>query len=382
MGSLPRQAPAARAGELETEIRRFHRRYRRRLRKLVRASSRLGQLLFTFPAVAFVLAAGGRPHAARAQAIEFVKDGRPLAEAAAALGLPLWLRRLPPEAFTEALGTIPSSEAFDRAIVNLIPSRPESTAMWLRWVLFGAEACTESFALWLARQSIYERDDAGRTPLLPLAAFAWFSQEGGRPASGFIKTPWHDIVRFGAAVVDARIWLERVVFGYCQDTSVRNGSWFRTKTVGDYRFVPLLMPEELSEEGDRMNNCVATYAAKVVTGSCLIFSVRRGEQRVATLEVARRQGGAPFICQLLAAGNTDVPEEVRRASTVWLGRQGAYPSAMGDALAEMPIISSRWEAIWTPYAQAKPYLKVRLEEPGRMLASLRDDMNALARLAQ
>src|SRR5262249_31405214 len=158
------------ARELESQIRRFPRSFRRRLRKLVRGSSRLGDLLYSFPGLAFVLAAGGRPHVARGRAVELVKEGQSLSKVASALDLPLWMRRLPPEAFSEPFGMVPGNEAFGRRIVNEIPDKPDITAMWLRWVLFGAEACGEGFALWLAKQRIYQAEDADRVPLLPLAA--------------------------------------------------------------------------------------------------------------------------------------------------------------------------------------------------------------------
>src|SRR5215472_16584616 len=107
MTCQPRSSPAAPVRELESQIRRFPRGFRRRLRKLVRGSSRLGDLLYTFPGLAFILAAGGRPHEARGQAVKLVKDGQSLAGAASAVDLPIWMKRLPPEAFSEPLETVP-----------------------------------------------------------------------------------------------------------------------------------------------------------------------------------------------------------------------------------------------------------------------------------
>jgi PcfJ-like protein len=382
MACQPRSSPVAHARELETQIRRFPRGYRRRLRKLARGSSRLGEVLYTFPGLAFVLAAGGCPPAARGQAIRLVKDGQRLPEAAAALGLPLWMRRLPPEAFTEALGTLPASEEFGRRVVNGIPNNAQATAMWLRWVLSGAEFCDESFSLWLAKQSIYQADDAGRMPLLPLAAFAWFSRTAGGPAHGLIVRPWHANMHFGTAVEETRYWLERVILNYCHDAGPRDESWFKTRKVCGYRIMPLLTPDDLREEGDRMNNCVATYIPRVAGGACLIYSIRRGGQRVATMEVAPRQG-APVIVQLLAAGNTNASEDVWRAANGWLAKQGEYPAAGRNTIAQIPVIPCRWEAIWRPYWEARPSFKACLAVPSmRTLLNLRHDMNALARLAK
>jgi hypothetical protein len=382
MACQPRHAPVAYVHEFETQIRRFPRGFRRRLRKLVRGSSRLGELLYTFPGLAFVLAVGGRSHAARGQAIQLVKEGRPLSDAAIALDVPLWMRRLPPEAFSGPFGSVPGSEEFGRRIVNEIPSKPDEAAMWLRWVLLAAECCDENFALWLAGQKIYQADDSGKLPLLPLAAFAWFSRGEHGPGRGLMGRPWHANMRFGAAVEEMRTWLERIILDYCRDGGSRNGSWFKTRKACGYRVTPLLSADELRDEGDKMNNCVATYVPKVASGACLIYSIRRGGQRVATMEIAPRQG-APAIVQLLAAGNMNAGEDVWRAANGWLSKQGEYPMVAHGAMAQMPVIPNRWEAIWRPYWEARPSFKAYLVEPSmRTLVYLHQDMNALSRLAK
>jgi hypothetical protein len=223
--------------------------------------------------------------------------------------------------------------------------------MWLRWILFGTEACDDSFALSLAKQGIYQAEDAGRMPLLPLAAFAWFSRADAGPARGLIGRPWCGTMSLRIAVDETRCWLERIILDYCHNGGGRNGNWFKMRRVSGYRFIPLLTPSDLREEGDKMNNCVATYAAKVAAGACLIYSIRCGRQRVATMEIAPRRG-APVIVQLLAAGNTDAGEDVWRAAYGWLSKQGEYPFAAGDAIVLVPVIPSRWEAIWRPYWEA------------------------------
>src|SRR5262249_60771432 len=109
---------------------------------------------------------------------------------------------------------------------------------------------------------------------------------------------------------------------------------------------------------------------------------RAGGQRVGTMEMAQRQG-APVIVQLLAAANTNASEDVWRAAHGWLSKQGDYPLATGDAIVLVPVIASRWEAIWRPYWEARPRFKACLADPGmRTFVNLRQDMNALARLAK
>jgi hypothetical protein len=380
MACAPRKAGTAYACQLETQLRRFPRGYRRRLRKLARASSRLGELLYTFPALAFSLAAGGGTLAARDETMKLVKDGRPLIAAAGALGLPAWMRRLPPEAFTEALGSISVSEAFGLRIVNHIPADPGATAMWLRWVLAGARACGESFALWLAKQTVYHEDSSGKTPLLPLAAFAWFSKSSDGVARKLMVKPWHDGISFASAIETSREWLERVIYDCCHDERFNCKNWFLAQEFHGYRFIPLLTPDQLVEEGQKMRNCVATYAQKAAIGACLIYSIRKHGRRIATLEVVPGATG-PFIRQLYAAGNEPAGEEVRGAVSLWLSRQGAYPPIAKDWIAQVPIHRGRWDAVWHPYLEARPAYRPSIAEPGmRTLAGLRHDMNVLSRL--
>ena len=149
------QAVAKRERVIEKQIKRYAKGYQRRLRKLVKTSSRLGDLLYSFPAAAFAVVSGYGDHNRRGEAVVLVKDGADLRSVAVVLGLPTWTRRLPPEAFTEPLGNLPDNEAFNRKIVNFIPKEPAATAMWLNWLQAARAGCHEDFALWLAAQKIY-----------------------------------------------------------------------------------------------------------------------------------------------------------------------------------------------------------------------------------
>ena len=375
------QTPMTHACEShETRIRRFPRSAQRRLRKLVRGAKPLRELLYTFPGAAFALATGKRPHDMRARAVELAKNGRPLAEVAAALRLPMWLRRLPPEAFAASRWELSDDVDFARRIVNLIPDAAAATPMWLEWVSFGANACDKAFAIWLARRSIYGSDRGYGVPLLPLAAYVWFSQNKGGVAHRQIGKPWHGNMRFHAAVRETREWLERIILDYClQDESSRT-RWREAQKIHGYRFLPLRSADDLNEEGMRMRNCVAAYREKVAVGACLIYSIRIGEKRVATMEIVRATAHSSNarIVQLLGPGNADPEEAVVRAADAWLSRQGKYPIPAGTALGQIPVNCSRWETAWQPYCMAKPDLAPQLLPPKlHALMRLYTDMKQL-----
>jgi hypothetical protein len=377
-----RQALMTHACEpFDVRIRRFPRPYRRRIRKLVRGSKPLTDLIYSFPAAIFVLAAGKRTPDACGQAVKLVKAGEPLARIADALELPIWTRRLPPEAFARPFGVLPGDEDFARQIANLLPATPDAASIWLQSVAFGHEACSSALALWLAGSRVAAIDcgDA-MPPLLPLAAYAWFSRRKAEIARQLMRMPWSHQMRFTRAVGETRAWLERVVIEYCLEHQVTDGGWFKPQKSSGYRFIPLRSAAELREEGDRMNNCVATYAGKAASGACMIYSVRRGGRRLATLEivpVASRQRDAR-IAQLLGPGNSEPREGVLRAAETWLAKRGRYPAATAERMGHLPVLASRWETVWRPYCEAKPQFSAYLlKAPAQALARLDADLREL-----
>lgn len=378
-------APSSRAAErqpFEQYIRRFERSLRHRLRKLKAESPWLGDLLYTFPGAAVCIAAGRQPASRRQEAKRLVVEGRSLSQAAAALGLPLWTRSLPPEAFTGPLGDLPGGHDFARRIANCLPRRPEESAMWLRWVSYGSTVAGPEFALWLAREDFYHADPSGGTPILPLAAYAWFSSQPGTVGRNLMRRRWSPGMQFVIAVGEAAAWLDRVLLDYCLGWFDANG-WYRDSAVGVYRFIPLLSRRSLEEEGSRMNNCVATYATKVSSGRCLIYSVRRGARRVATLEIVTGRGGAPAINQLYGPHNTQPPCDVKWAVESWLAQRTKCPlgsptdTPLRDA---SPAAAQRWREVWKPFRESRPELAAVLHSPAAGSAKLRKDLVELGAL--
>jgi hypothetical protein len=362
----------------EAQIRHFHTSVRRRLRRLVGDSRRVGDLLFTHPGAAFVLAAGNRAPDNRGEALRLVKAGRPLSDVETALDLPRWLRRLPPEVFVMPLGTVPGGHEFGRRIVNRIPKEKHQTGAWLGRMSACAETCGEEMALWLANKTLCEDCCDNHAALLPLGAFVWFSQRPGSLAHGLMKTPWQKNMRVGAAVEAAAEWLARIVFEYCAESHNVDGTWFKERKSHGYRFLPLRSAAELQEEGERMKHCVATYAGRVAAGTCLIYSVRRGGKRVATMEIAPAPGQAltAGIVQVKGLRNASPGTDVLRAAQAWLAQRGCYPYAG----ANRAVHDGRWRKVWRPYCAAKPQVASHLSgRPENALMRLYSDLNMLGR---
>jgi len=372
---------------LDVQLRRYERSFRRRLRRMAGTSRQLADLVYTFPAAALIFATGQGDAVMRRGAIELVAAGADLRRVARALGLPQWVRRLPPEAFCDLIlpgSHVPSSERFGLRVANRIPDDPAATRMWLAWVLTAHALHGEDFALWIAAHNIYSADGAEDAPLLPLAAYAWFSRHDG-PARGLIRRPWRADQSLATAVDEARNLVLRIVLERCQDGTGAQGRWFITQRVSGYRFVPLRTPSELAHEGERMNNCVGGYARMVANGECLIYGIRRGNAHVATLEVRSFLGrsGRPLVAQLEGPGNSPVNDSVARAVDTWIVRQGRFPALAPAQLAHVPIDEARWTALWSPYWEAHERTKHLLRSPvGAQVLQLNRNLSALAAIAK
>lgn len=373
------QPTAARACALaEAQIRRFQPSVRRRLRKLTVESPWVRDLLYTHPGAAFVLVAGNRVPDARGEALRLVKRGRPLAEVDSVLELPRWLRRLPPEAFVKPLGPLPCGHEFGRRIVSRIPAQGYDASVWLERMTLCTEACDGEMALWLGGKRLCSGCCKGDAALALLGAFVWFSQRPELLAHRFMEKPWNSKMRLDSAVEAAGAWLARIVFGYCAETGRGDGTWYKERKSQGYRILPLRSAAELMEEGTRMKHCVGTYAGRVAAGLCLIYSIRRGNDRVATLEIAPAPANPENaeIVQLQGSGNTMPGQDVWRAVQAWLAQRGGYPHAGANRV----VHEGRWREVWQPYCAAKPQAWLYfLGDLGRALTRVYSDMNALTK---
>jgi len=386
------QVQSSRAHALETQIKRFAKSHQRRLRKFAKVSSRLGDILYTFPAAAFALVSGHADHNRRGHAVHLIKEGRSLKQVAAVLDLPWWVRRLPPEAFTGPLDLLPDGERFNQKVGNCIPKQDAAAAVWLAWLRAGYGAGNEDFAIWLARQKFFRSPhlgEAGGTdaPVLPLAIYAWFSSlDEDHRGRRMIARPWHQEMQLGTAVVHTRGWFEQVLVELTGGNRNRGpGRYSKRKQNRGYTFVALRTAQELVVEGEAMDHCVGTYAGAVAQGHCAIFSVRLAGRRVATLEVGPGygRGDALVVRQLQGCANAPVARDVIDAVANWLQEHQGFIGTRGAVLAGMAFDETRWRAFWGHYIAEKGDLVQVPERPnGRLVWELARDVELLTRYVQ
>lgn len=367
---------------IERQIRRYHPSFRRRVRQYAGLSPRLADLVTSFPAAVVAIVSPELNASARGTATRMAKDGESLREVSRVLGVPYWARRLPPEVLAQPLNALPVGSNFEGRMAQLVPKNPEAARRWLQWVQFGHCAANSEFAMWLASQKFFQRELGLGFPLLPLAAYAWYSGVEEGAARELIDEPWNRRMPFSVAATATIAWIEKIVACFEAPRIRRRGPgrYSRQRVRNGYRVVPLRTAAQLHQEGSIMNHCVATYAALVAQGVCTILSVRVQDKRVATVEIRPRgtPGGGYAIVQLQGPGNTRVSEQIWRAVLEWLAVQPADPHAMLGVGDEFVISPERWERIWRPYVTAKGVIGLSAE--AATLNRLRRDADALRQI--
>jgi len=344
-------APGEHERNVEELIERFDPARRSSVRKLISASPRVADLAFVFPGALYALASRFGAAKRRQRAIELVVKGAPLRDVAATLELPLWLRRLPPEAFSGRFATVPTCEVFSRRISNHLPTAAEDSAFWLQSVTFGVRACDDYFALWLAQQAVFmEGGDPERLFGL-LAAYAWFSNNEFSRSRSLIVVPWRPEMALDTAVCAAKSWLNRIRLVLQLGKGAITDPWLEPGEARGLSFLPLLDFAAILAEAQAMQNCADQYADRLARDKCRLFSVRRRGVRVATLEIGPhpREAGVLAISQLKARHNLPASAEIWQASHTWLGAQADLRRPTTGAAPDRPLNSQMWEDLMATY---------------------------------
>ncbi len=345
------------AKAIEQQIRRFERTARRRLRRFASISPRLGDLIISFPAAAYLIATDSLDPDAAGEAVRHVKAGFGLREVVKPLGLPMWLKLVPPEAFSGSFVDLPDGEKFAHRIASRIPQNPAHASSWLSWVCFAGQAADEEFALWIAveKPPFTRPVPVALVPLRPLAVFAWYSRHPEGLGRELIEKPWQPSMRFATAVQAMQAWLDRVARLFKPERPRRGPGRYSRRPPGGLRMVPLRTGPQLYEEGHVMNHCVGDYAEQLAAGECLIFSVRDGPDRIATLEIRRQARSNVYaITQLQGPSNGQVSETVRNFACKWVDQYSVTPAiALESGAEEFTLSPAKWNELWQPYTAAK-----------------------------
>ena len=322
--------------------------FRRFVADLTRCAPALEDLADTFPALLFALSTGYATPAQRERAFELVSAGAPLREAADALGVAWWLRKLPPQAFVTPLPALPTDPDFGFRIAGLIPRDHRFAPIWLARVAHGHEVCGSRYALWLARQ-----DDliaSSEEFFMFMAAWAWFSEHEGHLGNRLLRKPWHAEMSFRRAREELSVWRQRLRLIECLGFGIET-PWLSDGMAAGYTFVALRTVDDFVTESEALDNCLDQYADHLRTGATAVFSIRKNARSIACVEIGLHETEAtmPTVVQLRAARNRRAPPDIWQATYAWIGSQPLEPLTPGR---HTPKPSKRMEArrqLWGPY---------------------------------
>ena len=297
----PEQDNAARRREWRLQA--FHPAYRRFIAELTACSSELEDLADTFPALLFALVSDYATAGERERCFDLVGRGAPLREAADALRLPWWLRRLPASAFTVPLPVFPLDPEFSLPHRQPVAARYEPTRpVWLQRVSHAFETAGPDYALWMARQP----DLAGPPDdlFMFMAAWAWFSGKPGLPGHRLLRRPWTADMSFKRAREELAAWRQRLRLIECLGPGIER-AWLADGPAAGFEFVALRTVDDFIAESEALENCLDQYADQLHTGLTAVFSIRKGARRVACVEIGLHDEEVtmPTIVQLRAARN-------------------------------------------------------------------------------
>jgi hypothetical protein len=341
--------------ETENAVQRFPLAVRREVRRLVRSSPRMADLATVFPGVLFALAARRGDDAERTEAKTLIEDGAQLRFVARTLDLPMWLRRLPPEAFEDLPAYLPKSEAFGRRIATRLPASPRESAFWLTSVLFAETAGHEDFAIWLAGQTVFhDRGDAEKM-IAVVAAYAWHSGQPDTPAHKLIVVPWRPEIAFDTALCAAKSWFNRMRLVLQLPPGAVTDPWLKPGAALGFTFEPLMSHPDILTEAQAMQNCADQYGERIVRDKCRLFSVKRNGTRAATLEIGphQREAGVLAINQLKARHNMAASTEVWQAAYTWMASQQALKRLPALGNSDRLFDQAAWRSLLAPYREAK-----------------------------
>lgn len=74
-----------------------------------------------------------------------------------------------------------------------------------------------------------------------------------------------------------------------------------------------------------MHHCIASYAPDVIAGRYYVYSIRRGDRRIATFALNRGAQGKITLGQIRSVCNGTVPEAITVAVRRWLASANNRP---------------------------------------------------------
>ncbi len=325
--------------------------YRKYVAGLSSCAPAVEDLADSFPALLFAMATGYSNVRRRQAAFEAIVAGHPLKVAAGCLELPLWLRRLPAQAFAQPLPTLPQDEEFTSAAVNRVPDVTRDAAVWFERLAVGQRLIGRDFALWSIREPRLLPPHTTDEDMQWLLAWGWTSVNPEFAGHTLLRTSWTPAIGWKRARDEVAIWRKRIDLVGAMAGTPRD-PWLRDGSIAGYDIVGLRAVEDFVAESGAMENCLDQYAAHLAYGRIRIFSVRKDGRPIADVEVTLKPDDAatPCISQIRGPRNRRAPPAVWQAVHAWLAGQSFR--AVDTAPTSAQATREAFREFWQPYVYA------------------------------
>lgn len=332
----------------------FAPKHREAVKNIANKHLALADLALSFPALLFALAV---PNAGLDNKFVSAKviAGLPLKQLAKAAGLPFWIRKLPPAAFTRAIRRLPDGEIFVRQIANHLPRKSKHAALWLDYVSSAAIWGHDAFAVWVAQNLSREPNAFQRRGFTKLTLWAFFSTAADTKMSKLIATKWRPEVKLRQARDAANDWFVSLDLTLMLENDLVDDMWLKPAHIEGYDFVALATGRDIAEEAAFMRNCIRSWGSDVAHNSARLWSIRKQGARIATLAVGPSYSDDLLvITELKLRDNNKVPKEIAVIARKWLNSHDIYELDLKAK--EWGVIlpdKKTWQELWRPYWLAK-----------------------------
>lgn len=264
---------------------------------------------------------------------------RPLKKIADLVGVPVAFRKVKPAAADLALSAIDALRD-ERLVHAHMPDSLPRMQLWLRCIHL-AKGLGPEFVEWVAKHC----HEIGGTPsevlhfLSDLADWVTACHRASVPPHIFNAKkddPFHNprgeqfIVRAFSPDMSLKTvtklssdWHEAVANNISGPFFEFPEPWCCAGEPCGYEIVPIANSADLYREGHALHHCVGAQGHRVHSGEAYFYSIRRQNERVATLELLRRGSGVA-VGELRGSCNSQVPKEIVRAVKSWSRSQGKF----------------------------------------------------------
>ena len=344
VNNLVREALAVAPAEALRAARRFPLKRRGEVYQAITASPRMLQLADTFPA----LLAGivGAPGPVRDEAVGLVERGAKLGVLAEHARLPLALRKCRPGVVGMALSLHADRLTGDpdvdlgRLVRAFLPATTQAQRRWfgavrqawhiggpyLDWVARHAlELGATRAAAGASVSDIADWVRAGYIAGIPKHTLRAIGQHVGTEGVGFVTRAFCPSMAVRTVRDLSGAWHEAVALSGTYAQKALPPPWRDAETIAGLTITPLSTAAEIAAEGRAMHHCAKTLIPKVACGEAYLFGVRRGDKRIATVEVGRSYGSVA-IAQMRGLSNALLDSDLQRTLRRWAGQQTKWRS--------------------------------------------------------